>query len=149
MIPNGKQIIDEKKVCSALVTLILAILMMLCFFLAWIFVPQADAQLQPAYTDEAIVNAIWHSEGGAKTKYPYGIRSVYCDGEKDCRKVCFNTVRNNRRRYEDYGHKDYGTYIEFLASRYAPTQGKDLTKAEKRLNQNWIKNVLYFLEAKP
>lgn len=98
-----------------------------------------------AYTDDEIVNAIYKAEGGKKAQYPFGIRSVNCDGYDDCRQVCLNTVRNNRKRYADYGHKKYDTYLEFLASRYAPV-GAD--NDPKNLNKNWIKNVTLFLENK-
>jgi hypothetical protein len=35
--------------------------------------------------------------------------------------------------------------LSFLASRYCPTSGDNLTEAERRLNGNWIKNVKFFL----
>src|SRR3990167_7108119 len=54
----------------------------------------------PTHTDEQIVNAIYKAEGGKKTRFPYGIKSVKCEGEKECRKICLNTVKNNRVRYE-------------------------------------------------
>jgi hypothetical protein len=98
-----------------------------------------------AYTDKQIVDAIYLAEGGAKAKYPYGIRSVNCESESSCRKVCENTVRNNRKRFASYGHKQYSDFIAFLGSRYCPTKG-NLSKAETRLNGNWVKNVTYFLK---
>jgi len=96
-----------------------------------------------AYTDEQIVNAIYKAEGGNRAEYPYGIRSVTCEGELECRKICFNTVKNNRIRYAEYGRHSYSDFIEFLASRYAPLNaGND----PKGLNKNWIKNVNFFLK---
>lgn len=96
-----------------------------------------------AYTDNQIADAIFQAEGGPKAKIPYGILSVKVKDEAEARKVCLNTVRNNRKRYTDYGYKQYDTYLEFLASRYAPVgAGND----PHNLNQNWIKNVKYFLE---
>lgn len=97
-----------------------------------------------AYSNEEIVNAIYHAEGGKKAKYKYGIRSVSYSNEKEARKICLNTVRNNRKRFADYGHRQYSTFIEFLGSRYCPTKGA-LTQAEKRLNPNWVRNVEFFL----
>lgn len=107
-------------------------------------IPAHAAEKQ--YSDIEIVQAIWYAEGGKDTNFPYGIRSVSCEGLDECRQVCLNTVRNNRKRYADYGHKKYDTYLEFLSSRYAPTQGKDLTKDEKRLNAYWLNNVKFFLK---
>jgi hypothetical protein len=95
-----------------------------------------------AYTDEQIADAIYLAEGGAKAKVPFGILSVKCDGYDDCRQVCLNTIRNNRKRYADYGYKQYDTYLEFLASRYAPIGASN---DPTNLNKNWLKNVKYFL----
>lgn len=96
-----------------------------------------------AYTDVQIADAIYLAEGGAKAKVPYGILSVKVKDEAEARQVCLNSIRNNRKRYADYGHKQYATYLEFLASRYCPIgAGND----PKGLNQNWLKNVKYFLE---
>jgi len=95
------------------------------------------------YSDDQIANAIYLAEGGEKAKVPFGILSVECEGFDACRRVCLNTIRNNRKRYADYGYKDYDTYLEFLASRYAPLNADN---DPQHLNKHWLKNVLYFLE---
>ena len=92
--------------------------------------------------DEDLIYAIYKAEGGEKAVKPYGILSVPCDTKDECRQICLNTVRNNRRRYADYGYKKYDTYLEFLASRYAPIGA---TNDPRGLNKNWLKNVKYFL----
>jgi hypothetical protein len=107
-------------------------LILLCAVLAW-----ADD-----YTNEQYADAIYLAEGGVNAKKPYGILSVKCETEQECRKICINTVRNNKRRFKSYGHNDYNRYIEFLASRYAPIGAKN---DPQNLNRNWIKNVTYFL----
>ena len=92
-------------------------------------------------TDEVIVNAIYLAEGGAKTRYPYGIVSI--DTKGDCeyaRKLCFNTVRNNKKRFRN--QSKYTDYIEFLGSRYCPVGAKNDPTG---LNKNWVKNVKYFI----
>lgn len=99
-------------------------------------------------SDEQIVNAIYKAEGGSKAKYPYGIRSVRCETTSECKKICLNTVKNNRKRFAIYGHKEFSNFIEFLGSRYCPTKGRGLSKAEVRLNRYWIKNVKHFLQVK-
>jgi hypothetical protein len=96
-----------------------------------------------AYTDEQICNAIFKAEGGYKAKYLYGIRSVKYKDEKQARKICLNTIRNNRIRYKKYGYKKYKTFLEFLASRYAPIGVKN---DPKNLNKYWLKNIKYFLQ---
>lgn len=98
-----------------------------------------------AYSDSQYCTAIYLAEGGAKAEYPYGIRSVTCAATTECKIICINTVRNNRQRYSEYGHKKFDRYLEFLGSRYCPVDGRGLTAAEKRVNQNWVKNVDYFL----
>ena len=95
------------------------------------------------YSDEQIINAIYLAEGGDRAEYPYGIRSISCGSRAECLKICRNTVRNNRQRFADYGHKSYPDFISFLGSRYCPVgAGND----PKGLNKNWIKNVTFFLE---
>ena len=95
-----------------------------------------------AMSDEQIVNAIFKAEGGYKATYLYGIRSVKYKDEADARQICLNTIRNNRKRYADYGYKTYDTYLEFLASRYCPIGCDNDTGT----NKHWVKNVEYFLE---
>ena len=97
------------------------------------FAMRAHAQ---DYTDEQIVNAIYHAEGGAKATFAYGIRSVPYRDIKEARRICFNTVRNNRKRFAKQGK--YTDYIEFLGSRYCPVSAHPL-------NRNWVKNMRYFL----
>jgi len=98
----------------------------------------------PEYFNQ-VVDAIYQAEGGVTAQYPYGIRSIPCDGAAACRRICYNTVRNNWRRWETAGRP--GDYIDFLGSKYCPTSG-NLSPAERRLNGNWIRNVRYFLEVR-
>lgn len=98
------------------------------------------------YSDDEIANAIYWAEGGEKTNYIFGIKSIKCRGYNECRRICKNTIRNNRRRYKEYGHKEFKDYLSFLASRYCPTTGKNLSGSERKLNKYWIKNVKYFLK---
>lgn len=97
------------------------------------------------YTNTEIVNAIFLAEGGKAATYKYGIRSVKYRNEAEARKICFNTVRNNRKRFKAYGYKQHSSFIQFLGSRYCPTKGRNLTQSEKRLNGNWVRNVEMFL----
>jgi len=96
-----------------------------------------------AYTDAQIADAIYLAEGGARAKVPYGILSVKVKDEAEARQVCLNTIRNNRKRYADYGYKQYPDYLSFLASRYCPVGASNDTS---NLNKNWLKNVRYFLK---
>ena len=94
------------------------------------------------YSDEEIVSAIYIIEGGNNTKYPYGIRSVHCENIKECRQVCRNTVKNNRRRYKKAGVSGTQDFIRFLADRYCPLSARNDPEG---LNQYWIRNVKWFL----
>ena len=100
-----------------------------------------------AYSDDEIANAIYKAEGGVKAKKPFGILSVPCSGYDDCRKVCLNTIRNNKKRYAEWGKKTYPTFLAFLQSRYAPTEG-NVSNDPLGLNRNWLRNVTSILEAK-
>src|SRR5690606_17751985 len=75
----------------------------------------ASHAIDPAY-EERIVDAIYVIEGGPRAKDTYGILSVKVKDEAEARRVCFNTVRNNWRRWEAAGRP--GEYIDFLADRY-------------------------------
>lgn len=101
--------------------------------------------LNHQYTDKEIVNAIYQAEGGSSAQYPYGIRSILCESQEACRKICENTVRNNRKRYTKLGRLRNKTYIEFLGSRYCPVKGSSLSNSERLLNKNWVKNVTWYL----
>jgi len=90
------------------------------------------------YSNEAIAEAIFWAEGGYKTHWPYGIKSVYCEGIEECKQICLNTIQNNRIRYSEYGYKKYNTFLEFLASRYCPISDKGC--------ENWLPNVRSILK---
>jgi len=96
-----------------------------------------SASFAKEWTDAQIVNAIFHAEGGYKATYLYGIRSIPYKDEAEARRICFNTVRNNRKRFKK--QTQYKDYLEFLGSRYCPPKAHPL-------NSNWVKNVKYFLE---
>jgi len=92
--------------------------------------------------NEKLADAIFLAEGGYNAEYLYGIRSVNYDTEQEARRICLNTIKNNRKRFAEYGYKNYKTYLEFLASRYCPVGAKNDPNG---LNKNWIKNVIFFL----
>ena len=101
----------------------------------------ADNIKEHNFTNEQIANAIFLAEGGYKADFLYGIVSVKYKDEADARRICVNTIRNNRKRYADYGYKQYSTYLEFLQSRYCPIGCSN----DKGDNKYWLKNVIWFL----
>lgn len=100
---------------------------------------EMEAHMKPYFNQ--VVDAIYLAEGGAKAKKPFGILSVPCSDYASCRKVCYNTVRNQYFRWIDGGRK--GDYIDSLARRYAPIGASN---DPSNLNANWRNNVLRLLE---
>lgn len=85
-----------------------------------------------AFNNNRIADAIYWSEGDTKAHHPFGIESVSCDGYKDCRTVCLNTIRNNVKRWY---RSTEGDFLKFLAKRYCPYNW-----------QEWLKNVKYYVK---
>lgn len=111
------------------------------FILLWPSVCQAD-DFEPVM----VCNAIGKAECGRDMKsceYYYGIRSVHYESFEEARHICHNTVKHAMKDWKALGSR--GDFIVFLGNRYCPTKGK-LSKAEQRLNGNWIKNVKYWLK---
>jgi hypothetical protein len=92
-------------------------------------------------TYDQLADAIYHAEGGKNTNFPYGIKSVRCDSDRECRAICINTIRNNVRRFKQ-DNRGFSSYLEFLANRYAPV---GVANDPTNLNRNWLRNVKYFL----
>ena len=87
-----------------------------------------------------VVDAIYKAEGSEKAIKPFGILSVPCSTYSQCRKICFNTVKNSYKRWQSAGNP--GDFLSFLASRYAPVgAGND----PRKLNRYWLKNVQFHL----
>ena len=85
------------------------------------------------------VDAIYKSEGGAKAKYLYGIRSIKYKNPEEARKICFNSVRNNYARWIKSGQTN--EFIVFMGKRFCPIGANN---DPKNLNSNWVKNVKYY-----
>lgn len=92
---------------------------------------------------ERLAQAIFRAEGGAKTSFPYGIKSIPIRGKTPserqnyARKICKNTIRKNYFRWSKAGKP--GNFIDWLGDRYCPPQ------IDKDGNKNWKKNVRFFL----
>ena len=119
------------------ISIILAILILL-----WIIAKDAKAEI---YDAEEIVNAIYIAEGGEEAKKPFGILSVSCNGYKECKEICYNTVVNNFDRWQLWGHKTHKDYLSFLASRYAPVGAENDPTG---LNKHWLNNVKSIIRSK-
>jgi len=118
--------------------LLIVFLVWLIGFILLVFIMDCKAE---NYTDEEICQAIFYAEGGYKATYLFGIRSVPYTDYKEAKKICMNTIRNNRKRYKEYGYKQYKTYLEFLSSKYCPVGCEN----DNGTNKYWLDNVKYFL----
>lgn len=101
------------------------------------------AQITPISIDyrDKIVSGIYKIEGGAKTKYPFGIKSIDTGGDyAKAKRICENTVQNNYIRWQKAGKTN--EFLFFLADRYCPQT------VDKQGNTNWKKNIKIFVDPK-
>lgn len=81
-----------------------------------------------------LADAIYHAEGGNRTRFPYGIKSIKTTNP---RAVCIRTIQNRLKLWD--GKRPF---IPFLADKYCP-------KATDPLGHGrWIKNVSFYYENK-
>lgn len=89
---------------------------------------------------ERLADAIKRAENSKR--HPYGIMKAYCGPktEAQCRKGCLQTIKKRYRMWlelpKDAKHSQ--TYLEYLASSYAPLDAKNDPSG---LNKHWIGNV--------
>lgn len=86
-----------------------------------------------------IADCIYKIEGGAKTKHPYGIKSINTNGNKEkSRQICINTIKNTYIRWNKSGRTN--DFYDFLADRYCPMS------CDKIGNENWKRNIHKLLD---
>lgn len=83
---------------------------------------------------ERLATAIYHAEGGSKTRHPYGILKKYKTTTP--RQACINTIKSNLKRWDRKGD-----FIQVLGNTYCPVGAKNDPTG---LNKNWVRNVKYF-----
>lgn len=87
-----------------------------------------------------IADCIYKLEGGAKTKYPYGIKSINTFGNQEvARRICLNTIKNNYVRWVKTSKTN--DFLNFLADKYCPPS------CDKQGNLNWKKNINKMIDA--
>lgn len=96
-----------------------------------------------AYTLDQWADAIYKSEGGGKTRHPYGILKTY--KHTTARQACKNTIMHNWRNYSKLPLKTRQTidFTAYLAKHYAPIGASNDPGG---LNINWQHNVAYWLK---
>lgn len=103
----------------------------------------------PEVEANRLVDAIYKIEGGAKTKFAYGIKSIPIKGDTEqerlayARKICFNTVQRTHDRWLK-AEKPIAFDI-YLRNRYCPIGAKNDPTG---LNDNWLKNLRKVLAEK-
>lgn len=132
---KGSELIDTHKRATMPIRGLVITLLVLLAILAGL----SCAMAYELPSDNAVVDAIYKAEGGNKTRYPYGIKSIPCKTEQKCREICLNSVRNAKKRWIKAGSK--GDFIEFMSRRYCPINAPD----DNGTNKFWSKNVKYFL----
>lgn len=83
-----------------------------------------------------ICEAIRKAEG-VRSRYPYGIKSVKCEGINACRICCLRTIRHYYRDFIKTHRFTVKEFISYSAYRYVADGGG---VGEK----NWIKNVEFY-----
>lgn len=91
---------------------------------------------------EQVADAVYRAEGGAKTRYPYGVLSVKVNGEAEARRVCLNSIRNSRQRWYKAGCP--GDWLAYFAKRWCPVGASNDPTG---LNSNWLRNVRAILSS--
>lgn len=97
----------------------------------------ASANIDP----ERIADAIYVIEGGKKTKYPYGVKSVNTRGNRSkARTICINTIVNTHKRWiADNKPIDF---LDYLANRYCPPT------VDRVGNRRWKTNIRKYVVIK-
>ena len=103
----------------------------LIILLASLYVTVYDTYSEE-YNANKVCDCIYVIEGKEKASQPYGIETIKCTSEKECRQICINTIENNKVRFKNQvKEKDY---LTFLAKRYCPPNWKI-----------WLKNLKFYL----
>lgn len=89
-------------------------------------------QLNKVYLNH-LLDAIYLTEGGANTKYPYG---VIGDFKKSPRIIAANTIKHNYNNWLNSSSKT--DFLRYLQQHYCPINAKN---DPNHLNDNWYKNV--------
>lgn len=101
--------------------------------LALLLVAFSLQAVPPAGFADRMADAIYIAEGGSKTKWPYGVKSIKARNAAHARQITINSVNNNWRRWE--AAKQSEPFVKFMARRWVPES------ADPRGHANWVKNV--------
>ena len=109
-------------------------LLVICILITF----KANAALQEVSVNK-IADAIYTIEGGNKTKYPYGVKSVKTHGNKNkARNICIRTIQNTHNRWLQENKPI--NFLDYLANRYCPVQ------SDSSGNHFWRTNIRKFVK---
>ena len=86
--------------------------------------------------ENSLADAIYKTEGGAKTAYAYGVKARYTHTTP--RQACLNTIQHQVRRWNAQEHPK--PFIAFIADSYCPKSADPIG------HDNWIRNTSYFMK---
>lgn len=115
---------------------LILLLLLLCPAMGW---AQGAGSEVGGYNVERLATAIYHAEGGANTRHPYGILAKYKTTTP--RQACINTIMSKHREWVKLGAK--GDYLRYLQSRYCPVGASNDPSG---LNVHWYGNVARLYE---
>ena len=93
-----------------------------------------SSQQGEVLNEERLATAIYWSEGGNRTHFPYGIKSVSCATKMECKAVCIKTLRHRWSLFKKHENNGIKNFIITLSRSY--------DSGDSRVGQAiWIKNV--------
>ena len=93
----------------------------------------AFAQLTPVQVEQ-FAQAIYRVEGGAKTSYPFGVKSINTGGDyAKAKRITIISINNNYSRWEKSGKKI--SFVKFMALRWCPPSADPIG------HKNWVNNM--------
>jgi hypothetical protein len=89
------------------------------------------------------VNTLASAIRKAENNPNYGVLSIKCNNEAQCRQICINSINHNISRFKRNRALKLTpeAFIAFMGRRWAPVGVKNDPHG---LNKNWTKNVLFF-----
>lgn len=102
---------------------------------------QTAHSVEPPIDRQRLADIIWRVEGGSKTRYPYGIKSVKVRDAAHARQVCLRTIDRAVVEWREVGHLRVPCFVQYLAMRYCPAE------VDPTGHQNWIRNVRLLIKA--
>ncbi len=128
---SDEDMLEAKKIATRRTILDLVVMIGAFLILLWLCTigAQASTITIKGYSNADICNAIYWTEGGTKTRHPYGIMTTY--KHTTPRQACLNTIKSARNRWNGEGD-----FIVFLGKTYSPPD----------INPNWVRLVHWFLD---